>query len=169
MDAPPHPQPFNIQLTAWQTRLHVSRFSLIVGLPLVSKAQMFFTHTSDVGHVSSTFFSIFIPPTVAIQLFGGGPFFFCFRKWSKFNQFHCDVFGRKAEKKENLIKLTTFVFIAANFVGCRLRLLHRVESFSALCGLIWTERLIANQLGFWTTSQRIHYLAITRLSCWEFL
>lgn len=61
------------KLTGWQMALHTSRCFLIIGLPFVSKAHTAFSHTSSVGHVSSIFFNIFFPATVAMQLFGGGP------------------------------------------------------------------------------------------------
>lgn len=48
-----------------------------MGLPFVSKAQTAFSQASFVGHVSSTCFNIFFPPTVATQLFGGRPLCDC--------------------------------------------------------------------------------------------
>lgn len=57
------------------------------------------------------------------------------------------------------IQLTTFVFIAADLVVGRLRLLEHVKGLRALRRLGRTKRLIAKQPRHRATSRRVNYLA----------
>lgn len=127
-----------------------------MGLPFVSKAQTALSHTSSVGHVSSTFFSIFCPPTVAMQLLDGGPSLN--NRGSKFNQlFVC------RHVLENFIKLTALVFIAADFVVSSFRFLEDEESFRTLRRLRWTQGFVALEPRHGTAALRVDCLFEARL------
>lgn len=91
-----------------------------------------------------------------MQLLDGGPSLN--NRESKFNQlFVC------RHVLENFIKLTTFVFIAADFVVRRRRSFENVESFRTLCRLWWTQGFVALKLRHGTTSLRVNCLLEARL------